>query len=460
MENIYNFYRDDVNYDYLSTLEEEEQNEYLINREYFGQLDLVDSDSDKLFEISDSLINNLATLEEAKESDDYNRIVGAVEEHNNLLSNVKGILGPHIEVPTIGAESIIRTPYMSLDFGIENIGDVIGKIYATVTRIIKWIMGKVSNWMKFIKAKCSMMRKDAETMKKNLQSFRKNNPNVNRLGQQQSEECLKWLNKAYPGLNKFTSEHLAVKPGVSGIGETLLSLPIKKLDIVYPDIDSLPLGNEQEFLRGLTGFYRGKSILNSPQAIKDNAELSRYVAATQKRSSNGQDVICKVYSVDLTYVYFLILSGSELSKFKPEIGKVKLKDVQFMVPDLKPEDINKMFKNDVFRWLILACDFIFNNVNKAIAEINKIAGRISDVNKNMDASYRKYKANPSNVGVSKCLNMYMKFCQKLVTKYQEGTVHGAVQSFRDLKAISGRLYTDLVASASSDKAAAADKQTN
>lgn len=406
----------------------------------------LDFESDKYFEGCERAYITIGMLEEAERTGEYKQLIAGMESYYKLNLYCNEYLGMNIKGP--GLESIINTPLSSLDAGLESIRGIIDNLVKAIGAIIKWVVDTANKMIKKITRILSGFGRKAKKTLSNLKNFIKTHPNCKELSERNSAAFVEWLTKKYKGINRLTSPHVSKTAGITGLGSTMVNLLEKEVNLVYPSIDTMPLGKDTEFFRGLTGFYRGKDILNCKKAIKDSPEFAKLVGATEKQVVDNDQVVCKIFSVDYEYAYFILLGGSTVSNFKPIIDKVKLEKVEMVVPDIKPDDGNKIFNGKPVEWLVHALEYIIKNQSKIMKKPEAMIKELSRVRADLNKAHAKYKTSKQNKDVASCIEMYMKFTKKVVTKYQEQTVKGCIASLKQLFEVTNRLYSDIIGSAS------------
>lgn len=423
--------------------------------QYSRDINEVDYCLDKYFDCCHKGFEISHKLNEVKESGNLSAITSVMEEMYKYGIYCNEYLGTKVPMP--GLEAIVSTPFNCLEAGIESVRGLVNNLFKAIAGIIKWLLGKIQSWMRKIIRMFSGLGRKVKKIRKNFKEFIKNNPKLKTLSDRNAQSFIEFINKKFKGLNRLTSEHVSKTPGIQGLGSTMVNLLEKEVNLLYPAIESLPLGNIQEFSRGLAGFYRGKDINNCKKAIKDSPEFAKHVLATQKIHANNDSVICKVISVDFNSVYFIAIGAQDITNFKPIIDKVAIDKVQLVVPDFKAEDANKMFNGKPVDWLTFTLKYMEENYKRIMVKPEKMIGEINKVKAEINKAYSKYKTSAGNKDVQQTTNLYLSFCKKLVTKYQEGVVKTCIESYKQLFEVANRLYSELIGSASIGKAESADK---
>lgn len=432
------------------------EKDILFNSKSDLEIEEADYALDRCFEGLNRSFKVTGVLEDAKSSGEYSKLIKGMEEYYKLTTYCSEYLKLDVG-PQPGLESIINTPFNVLEDGLESLGNVVVGLYKAVAGIIKWLLDMIDKFIKRLIRWFSLLKSKVKKLYKNFQEFKKNNPKLVLLSERNSESFINFLVKKYKGINRLCSEHVSKTPGVTGLGSTMVNLLEKEVNLLYPPIESLPLGKDTEFYRGLVGFYRSKDIINCKKAIKDSPEFAKMVAgAGEKIAVNNDSVICKIISIDYEYCHYLVLGGSDVTNFKPIIGKLKLEKVEVSVPDFKPEHANKIFNDKPMDWLNFALDYMLKNYKRIMKKPELMRGQINAIKSDLNKAYNKYKTNVSNKDVAACINMYISFCRKLVTKYQECVVKSCVTSYKQLFDVCKMLYSELIGSASIGKADAWD----
>lgn len=363
------------------------------------------------------------------------------------LRSVDSLIDSYSKIVSI--ENINREPFGTLRVSIESFALFIEKILVKLKNLIVHFLRKFRDWITMLVRYSSLLKNDAEDLVKAVsraQSEIKFFPET--LDAHHGLDFLNWMYIKHP-ISRYLCNSLIVKNyGEQYFGRNLLNLPIREFNYEYPTIDKLSLGSYSSCGESLISFYDRIDINSCPEILNNRNELGDLILEKlYPKEEDRLEAICKVYALDTSYAYYMVIRSYKNKKPKIDFSKINFMNIEKSFEKINPNEINKLFGGNIVDYIVETCRYISRDVNKTIQSGNMISNRLRKIKDEVDKLIYNYRTVSTDEVVKDNLNSYSKLINKLITNYYYANIGSSFKTYRSLYRIASKLYNDLLSQA-------------